>query len=207
MIIEMKTRKYKQKRRAEQQEETRERIVEATMAIHQELGPRNATVSAIAEKAGVQRLTVYRHFPDDIALFQACTSTWLERNPLPDPATWSDLSDPADRSRKALLTLYNYYRETAGMWTVSYRDMEDVPALQPSMAEVEAYLRNIRDGLVAAWHPTAGKRPRLSAAAGLAVRFTTWQALHAEGLGERAMANLTTEWLVCIAAGAARQTE
>lgn len=197
MITEMKKRKYTLKRRAEQQDETRARIVEATMALHEELGPRNATVSAIAERAGVQRLTVYRHFPDDAALFQACTSQWLERNPPPEPRLWSAITDAAERSRAALHALYRYYGSTEAMWTVSYRDVAEVPALEAPMAGFEDYLKGIRDDLVRAWHPPAARRASLVAAAALAVRFTTWQSLHGEGLSAKAMAELMTEWLAC----------
>ena len=76
-------RRYTLKDRARSQEDTRRRIVEAAVALHEELGPRATSIAAIAERAGVQRLTVYRHLPDEEALFRACTSHWRAAHPLP----------------------------------------------------------------------------------------------------------------------------
>src|SRR5262245_61225968 len=109
------TRRYKQSQRALSQEETRARIVEATVALHEDPGPRATTISAIAEKAGVQRLTVYRHFPDEASLFKACSSHWEAQNPPPDPTLWAEIADAHERARTALVALYRYYRRTRGM--------------------------------------------------------------------------------------------
>src|SRR5918995_7197902 len=95
-------RKYQKKRRAEQQAETRQRIVEAMVALHREVGPARTTISAIAERAGVERLTVYRHFPDEYSMFEACTSHYATEVPGPDPTAWADIEEPAERLRAAL---------------------------------------------------------------------------------------------------------
>src|SRR3954462_10108184 len=98
MFTDMATRKYDRKRRAEQQAETRRRIVEAMVALHGEVGPARTTISAVAERAGVERLTVYRHFADETAMFQACSAHFAaEVAPYPDPADWADVLDPAER--------------------------------------------------------------------------------------------------------------
>lgn len=191
----MEKRQYRLKQRAEQQAQTRDRIVQATMELHEELGPRQTTISAIASRAGVQRLTVYRHFPDDEALFQACTSHWIELNPLPDPSQWSGISSPADRCRTALLALYGYYRQTEAMWTKSYRDLDEVPALKAPMAAVESYLGEVKENLAAAWPPDARRRTEVLASIGHGLRFSTWQSLHQQGLDETAMAGLVTGWI------------
>src|SRR5258708_26025908 len=108
-------RKYELKERAESLNATRERIVEATVELHDSLGPARTTISAIAERAGVQRLTVYRHFPDERSLFEACSGHWAAHNPPPDPSTWSALDDPEERLRIALVEIYAFYRATQGM--------------------------------------------------------------------------------------------
>jgi AcrR family transcriptional regulator len=195
MITEMKKRKYTLRRRAEQQEATRRRIVEATVALHEELGPKDTTISAIAEKAGVQRLTVYRHFPDDLALFEACTSHWLVQNPPPSPREWEAESDPVRRTRLALTRLYQYYRRTERMWTGAYRDLDDVPALQPPMRGFEEYLEGIRDDLLAVRVPAPGDSRRLRAVLGHGIRFSTWRSLRAEGLPDAEMAQVVTGWV------------
>ncbi len=102
---EIRKRPYRMRERAKSQEQTRLTIVEATMQLHEELGPRNTTITEIAKRAGVQRLTVYSHFPDETAVFQACTSHWLSLNPPPDPASWSSIEDPGLRFRAANLGL------------------------------------------------------------------------------------------------------
>lgn len=196
MFIEMIKRRYVQKQRAESREETRQKIIEATAAIHEELGPRQSTISAIAERAGVQRLTVYRHFPDEGVLFEACTAHWLERHPPPDPETWAEKNGGA-RVRTALASLYAYYRATQRMWTVSYRDVEDVPALQGPMKTFGAYLESIVADLLTAVD-ASGSDPRAGATLGAAVQFATWRALDGQGLDDDAKASLVGDWLAGI---------
>src|SRR5690554_6813567 len=105
-------RKYELKARAEQQEETRLRIVEATVALHQQIGGPATTVSAIAERAGVERATVYRHFPDERALLTACTSHYISQNPPPNPQQWATIEDAEERLQTALCEIYAYHRRT-----------------------------------------------------------------------------------------------
>src|ERR1051326_6037138 len=99
-------RTYRMRRRAELEELTRRRITETTVALHEEVGPARTSISAIAERAGVRRSTVYRHFPDEEALFAACSSHWRAANPPPDPSAWAAIEDPAERTRTALAELY-----------------------------------------------------------------------------------------------------
>src|SRR3954468_2933551 len=108
-------RKYELKKRAERQAETRRRIVEATVQLHQEVGPAKTTISEVAERAGVQRLTVYNHFPDERALLGACSAHWVEHNPPPDPTEWVAIDDPDERMRTALSELYGFYEATEDM--------------------------------------------------------------------------------------------
>lgn len=198
MITEMKKRSYTKRKRADQQAATRQRIVEATVALHEELGPRETTISAVAERAGVQRLTVYRHFPDDFTLFEACTSHWLEQHPPPDAGGWQGRS-PEDATRTALQTLYRYYRRTAPMWTVAYRDLELVPALEGPMGQFEDYLEGIRDGLLAQWRAEGAARRRIRAALGHLLRFECWRSLKAQGLRDPEMARSGATWVSALA--------
>ena len=102
-------RKYELKERAERQAETRRRIVDAVVALHRQIGPARTTISAIAERAGVERLTVYRHFADESSLFAACSAHFATEVPPPDPALWSAIRQPRERLRAALLAFYAYY--------------------------------------------------------------------------------------------------
>src|SRR4051794_16273402 len=102
-------RPYRMKRRAELEEQTRRRITESAVALHEEVGPAQTTISAIAERTGVRRSTVYRHFPDEDALFAACSSHWRAANPPPDPRSWPSIEDPPGRTRAVLPGLYPFY--------------------------------------------------------------------------------------------------
>lgn len=186
-------RPYRMRQRAESQEATRQRIVEATMRLHEEVGPRNTSISAIAERAGVQRLTVYRHFPDETAVFQACTSHWLALNPPPDPSAWSVIADPNDRLRAALAAFYDYYARTRRMWAAAFRDVDEVPALQRPMADVAAFLDGVAGDAVAAFGraATAG----LAATVRHALRFGTWADLEDQGLGGEEKVALVMGWV------------
>ncbi len=118
----MKRGKYELKKRAERREETRLRIARATLELHEILGPALTTRSAIAERAGVTRPTVYSHFPDDLTLGKACSSLELSDNPLPDPGRWEEIADPEERMRAALGDLYAYFRRREGLWANILRD-------------------------------------------------------------------------------------
>jgi AcrR family transcriptional regulator len=191
----MKRRAYTLKKRAESKDATRERIVAAAMALHEEVGPKETTISAIAERAGVQRLTVYRHFPDETALFHACTSHWLSLNPPPSFDVWGSVADPLARCRAALAALYRYYRRTQRMWVVSHRDEAEVVAMQEPMAQFRAYLDSIRDGLLKALAPRARERRAVAATLKHSLAFTTWASLSGDRLSDDAMADLMMQWL------------
>jgi AcrR family transcriptional regulator len=199
----MERRKYTLKQRAERQAQTRERIVGAAMALHEELGPRDTTVSAIAERAGVQRLTVYRHFPDEAELFVACTSRWLVEHPPPDPSAWPE-ADARARTQAALQAFYRYYGQTQRMWQVSYRDEQAVPALKRQLDKFHHYLDEVRDDLLVAWALPARQAAMARATIGHCLRFATWVSLVAEGLDEAQMGDLAAGWVTCAAGGGHR---
>jgi AcrR family transcriptional regulator len=177
-------RPYRMVRRAELEEDTRRRITKSAVALHEELGPAHTSISAIAERAGVRRSTVYRHFPDEDALFTACSSLWLAANAPPDPAAWAPLPDPAGRTRAALRDLYAFYDRTEAMYTSLLRDEPLVPGIQRRLRDFHGYLDAIVD-LLAAGRNLRGHRARVARAAiGHAIAFPTWRSLSREqGLG------------------------
>lgn len=194
----MSKRKYTKRRRAQQEAATRDRIVSATAELHGELGPRDATVSAIAARAGVQRLTVYRHFPDDHALFEACTAHWLDANPPPAPADWRDHTDPEQRTRTALAALYTYYRRTSEMWRLVHRDRDDVPALRAPLRGFEQHLDGIREDLFGRWKPGRRQAGAVRAILGHYLKYPTWRSLDQEGLSDEEMADIAVRCLHCL---------
>jgi AcrR family transcriptional regulator len=176
-------RKYEMKRRARRQEETRQRITQAAVELHQELGPANTTISALAERAGVQRLTVYRHFPDERALLSACSSHYKAHNPAPDPQPWSEISDPEDRLRRALLETYAYHRRTEPMMSKILRDAQvHTPTFEATVPYLQRWDR-ARYALVSGWGAEDQRLKTLLAALGHALDFWTWRSLvHERGL-------------------------
>lgn len=191
----MTKRKYTKTLRAEKEDETREKIVEATVALHEELGPANTSIKAIAERAGVQRLTVYRHFPDEFSLFQACSSHFLGQHPPPDIADWAPILDPQERTRAVLQTFYKYYRGTEQMWASVYRDEEKVEAMQAPIKQFQAYLDQVRDDLLASWNASGDAEKSLANTIRHCLRFTTWYSLKKEKLSDKKMIELVMGWI------------
>jgi len=190
----MATRKYEKKRRAEQESETRRRIVEAVFALHGEIGPARTTIKAIAQRAGVERLTVYRHFADEGAIFAACDAHFRSETPPPDPAAWADIVDPAERLRAALVAFYGFYRRGENMIANAERDAVGLPALAVLMAPRDAILAAVREDLLAAWAVGDRARTKLAAAIAHALRFDTWRSLaRVEGLEDAEAAELMVD--------------
>jgi AcrR family transcriptional regulator len=172
------TRRYRKRRRAEHELETRRRITEATMKLHGTVGPARTTVSAIADEAGVQRATVYRHFPDDQSLFDACTAHFYGLHPRPDPQAWASIADPDERLRKALADLYAWYGEVEEMLSNITRDAAHVPG--PTRERFLAYFGAAREVLTQGRRQRGRPRARVAAAVGHAIAFPTWRSLARE---------------------------
>jgi AcrR family transcriptional regulator len=165
-------RKYELKERGRRQAQTRQRIVEAAVELHTSLGPARTTISAIAERAGVERHTVYAHFPDDRMLFRACSEHWTARHPLPDLATLTAIDDPARRLRRVLQELYAWYESVEDDLALFLRDAF-VPANAEVLAETTADLSALGDAVSRGWP----RRKPVRAAVGHALEFETWRSL------------------------------
>ena len=169
---------------------TRRRIADAAVELHGTIGPQRTTVSAIADRAGVERVTVYRHFPDERALFAACSHRFFEDHPQPDLATPMTITDPMLRTEAVLLTLYAYYREIEPMMSTLLRDAPAVPVLTEYLGPYVTMLRELADALAAAW-PRASNPGMVRAAVGHALAFPTWQSLAREqGLTDQESAEM-----------------
>lgn len=179
-------RPYQLKARADAQQATRARIAAAAATLHEEVGVARTTVADIARRAGVQRLTVYNHFPDLQTLLPACSAHWLEEHPQPDLRPALALEDPAERLRAALTALYGWYRENAAMQRRVHGERATVPELDawlaqsadPALAELTAAL--------SAGFARSGARALVA----VALDFWTWQRLDREGLDDAAAAAL-----------------
>jgi AcrR family transcriptional regulator len=187
-------RKYELKARAERQAETRRRIAAATAELHEEVGPARTTVAEIARRAGVQRLTVYKNFPDEYQLFAACQRHFLTENPPPDPSTAFGIDDPDERLVAVLREQYRWYRRTERTSGQVRRDREIMPALDALMADTtDVKTAELAEALAAGF--ADGRRPRrlVRAAVALALDFWAWRRLANEGLNDESAARFMAD--------------
>jgi AcrR family transcriptional regulator len=173
-------RPYRKQRRAELEQRTRQRLVESAVELHGSLGPSRTSLSAIAEHAGVRRSTLYRHFPDEAAVFTACTAHWMAANPVPDLRAWAAIDDPDKRLAVALRELYHYYRSAEPMITNILRDEHTMPIVAQMFGGFRHYLGAAREALMAGRRARGASRQRLLAATGHALAFNTWRSLTRE---------------------------
>jgi AcrR family transcriptional regulator len=169
-------RTYTKKRRAQAEDQTRQRIVESAVALHQEEGS-NTTITAIAERAGVGRVTVYRHFPDELSLLTACTSHYLALHPPPDLESWAMIADPLERLRHGLAETYAYHRQTEAMMTVAEHEVAANPVLAGLLEPLEAYWDSARHILACGWSDDGHPPPLVGEAIGLALSLPAWRIL------------------------------
>ncbi len=193
-------RKYEMKRRAERVRETRRRITEAAVELHETVGPARTTVSAVAEKAGVQRHTYYAHFPEIEDLYRACTTHYLERHPLPDPFSWVGIPEPEERMAHALSEVYTYYSSTEAMMTNVLRDGQLGPAGQESMVMLYEHWQRMRDAIADAFGTSGERREEaLLVAIALSLDFQTWRTLvRQHGLDADRAVGLMVEMVRCL---------
>lgn len=166
-------RKYELKERARRQAQTRQRIVEATVDLHTSVGPARTTISAIAARAGVERHTVYAHFPDDRTLFRACSEHWTARHPMPTLETLAEIEDPVRRLRRALGEMYAWYESVEADLALFLRDASVVPANADVLREMTADIAILADAVSQGWP----RRKSVRAAIGHALEFETWRSL------------------------------
>lgn len=183
------------RKRAERVEETKRRIVEAAVELHEKVGPARTSLSSIAERAGVERQTYYRHFPDERSLLSACSGLYMEQNPLPDAGAWLRIEDPEQRIRQGLGEIYAYYEANEAMFGSVLRDAEVhevtrevvTQRIAPAVAELSA-------ALGAGWARSRSARAALD----LAVGFHTWRSLVREsGLAGGQAAELMARAVRC----------
>src|SRR3954447_23244435 len=185
-------RKYELKKRAEQVAETQRRITEAAIELHGTVGPSRTTLTAVAERAGVERRTLYRHFPTEGDLFAACSTHYFTANPWPDLANWRAIGDPQQRLERALDELYDYYERTDPMLSNVLRDAELVDVARDAVAPLHAYLEEAAAVLGIGRAVRGGRRQLLGAALSHAVAFATWRSLSGNGVARADAVRIVT---------------
>jgi AcrR family transcriptional regulator len=193
-MISNMPRKYELKKRAERQQATRRRIVEAAVELHRTKGPARTTLSDIARVAGVQRHTLYRHFPDERAILAACSGLYGELHPVPDPTAWRTIDDPTARLREGLFQMYEHYDRTADMLARVLRDAEvHEPTRETVQMRSGAAIANIR-GVLGQGFPDD---QRVAALLDLALDFHAWKRLRASGLSNEEAAETMVRAIAC----------
>jgi AcrR family transcriptional regulator len=194
MSEENHKRPYRKKRRAELEGETRRRITESAVELHGTVGPSRTSMSAVAERAGVRRSTLYRHFHDEAALFEACSSHWAAENPPPDITAWAAIEDPDERLRTAVDELYDFWGRTEKMIANLLRDEAVSPPVRRQFAAFHQYMEAAPEVLLTGRRLRGAARTRTRAAIGHAISFTTWRSLVREqGLDQARAVELMCE--------------
>ena len=185
-------RRYELKKRAEEMAETHRRITEAAIELHGSVGPSRTTLSAVAKRAGVERRTLYRHFPNEADLFEACSTHYFAANPWPDLDGWRAVRDPEERLERALDELYAYYERTEPMFSNVLRDAEVVDFARDAVAPLDIYLDEAAEVLLAGRQARGRRRQLIKGALRHATAFSTWRSLSEGGIGRSDAARLTS---------------
>lgn len=190
------TRPYELKRRAVSQDETRQRIVDATIELHRTIGAAETTITEIAKRAGVGRVTVYRHFPDEETLFFACSGHYFSLHPFPSIERWREVSDRLDRLRQGLRESYAWHRENEEMISMALAEARDLPI----MARYHAFWDDAAEALAAPWRLRGRRRSNLKAAVALALSFDSHRRLTQEQhLTDEQAVDLMVRLVNCVA--------
>ena len=180
---------------------TRGRITDAAIELHGTVGPSRTTMSAVAERAGVERRTLYRHFPTEADLFSACSSHYFSANPWPDLDSWRAIRDPQERLGRALVELYAYYERTEPMFSNVLRDAELVDSARDAVAPLDAYLAEAAEILAVGRGVRGGRRQLLEAALRHVLAFSTWHSLSTNDIGRSDAVRLTSALVEAAAGG------
>lgn len=192
---ETMARAYTKTKRASKERETHKRIISAALALYETAGPSATTISAVSETASVQRLTVYRHFPQESDLLTKSLAVWFEQNPMPDPVDWRDDVSPENWPIAILSMLYSYYTDTARFWSSVLADRIRLPELDHALMAYDTRLREMQSDIL--MHlPEQRRQSMLCRSVVLhAVRFPTWQSLAANDLDTVELAALMEDWI------------
>jgi AcrR family transcriptional regulator len=187
------SRKYEQKERATSMGRTRDRIIEATLALHSSVGPGRTSIAQIAERAGVQRHTVYRHFPSQQELLEACSQHYWTTHQWRPVECWSDVRDAASLQRE-LTALYGFYEQNQDVIFRTLHDAAEDPGIEVSLRAYREYVAAVRASLVGSLASSSAGSPDLEVMIEHALAFETWyQLCHGAGATSEQAARLMSK--------------
>lgn len=140
----VRRRGYRLGKRAQSASATRQRIVEATLTLHDEQGITGTSVRDVAGRAGVAPATVLHHFPRMDDLIQACGELTFAMAPMPTEAIFDAGADRASRVRRLTLELFSWW-ERLGVsgWNHLQVDRTALPRVDEWLREVAEMHRRL----------------------------------------------------------------
>jgi AcrR family transcriptional regulator len=145
--VALAPRKYTMDKRKAAVEETRQRIVEAALALHSEKGIFGTSWQDIAHRADVSVGTVYKHFPSLDELVPACGQlayAILRPPSLEDaPQIFADATSLEERLGRLIEELFDFYERGAPYMETDFQERR-----LPAVVQWEAYMRATIAGLV-----------------------------------------------------------
>jgi len=193
-------RKYDLGKRKALLEDTRRRIVEATLHLHTSKGPARTSMQDIARLADVSQVTAYRHFPTLSDLFGACKSRFLEKYPPPGPEILEGSQSLEERVRTTILKLYRYYDVIGqALWAIQ-RDAEVLPEFKAVFHESMASLISLAEAALAPLVRNTNSYRRALAVLSVAIDVGTWRNLvRLQGFTSEQAAELMAELVLDVA--------
>ncbi|HKF64050.1 MAG TPA: TetR/AcrR family transcriptional regulator [Dongiaceae bacterium] len=172
----MAPRRYRIEGRRKAMEETRQRILEATVALHADQGVLATTYAQIAARADVALPTVYKYFPDLPRLVAACTRHVDALAPALGPEIFAPGSALEARIEALVTAVFVLHRFQAPWLRHGPPEAGRLPALDEFLAEGQARLRTL---IALALAPRYGEAPPpgLIALFETLLDFSAWQRL------------------------------
>ena len=182
-------------KRAAAVDQTRERIVAATVQAHRELGIQATSWDEIARRAGVGVGTVYRHFRSLDELLPACGQIVEQTMALP---TSEEAAHAFDQARSGQARIQRLVQLVFAIYERAAPFIHNIRAERQQLPQLEAWYQRIEntldDLLTEALRPLTPSREQYEAARAL-LDLSTWQAFKQRELSDREINNTIVKLL------------
>ena len=192
----MAPRKYTMDKRKAAMEETRQRILEATLALHSEKGIFGTSWQDIAHRADVSVGTVYKHFPSLDELVPACGELMyaITRPPsLEDaPEIFAGAHSLEERLERLISELFDFYERGAPYIETDFQERQ-----LPMVQEWEAHMRATIAGLVREALHSVGPDERTVQGVSALLNFSTFKSFMDRDIQKEQAEEIMNEVLLC----------